>query len=108
MVRFFFRVLATLCLAVAVVMAVVDATRSIAASAIELTPLQTSWLAVSPKTLATLQQAITTNLPAYAWDPVTVGVLRMPGFAVFLALALILYAIGRRPQARIGRFATET
>ena len=72
-----------------------------------MTPLQSSWLAVSPQTFSALQESAMARLPAYAWDPVLLTVLRLPGFVVFLGLALILYAIGRRPQARIGRFATE-
>ena len=58
MIRFIFRLLATLALAIAVIMAVLDATRSIAADALVLTPLGTSWYLVSPETL-NLAQALT-------------------------------------------------
>ena len=52
MFRFLFRLAATIALAVAVIMAVLDATRTVAASQLVLTPLDTSWLTVSPDTLA--------------------------------------------------------
>jgi hypothetical protein len=104
MVRFLFRFLATLSLAIAVVMAVIDATRSVAASNWVMTPLGVSWLAVSPDTLDKAHTAIVAIHPTL-WDPITVFVLKAPGFAVFAALALLLYAIGRRPARRLDPFA---
>ena len=107
MIRFLFRALALLALAVAVVMAVLDATRSIGASELMLTPLGVSWYSVSPETL-NLSQAVIQRytLPAL-WDPVMIWILTLPGFVVFLGLALILYVIGRRPSRRTGRFASD-
>ncbi len=45
---------------------------------------------------------------ALVWDPVIIFILNQPGFAVFGVLAFLLYAIGRRPPRRIGRFAVES
>lgn len=105
MFRFLFRLVAVFALAVAVVMAVIDATRSIAASAWVTTPLMESWRAFSPDTLAAAEELTREATLPELWDPVAVTVLAAPGFAVFAALALILYLIGRRPERR-GRFAT--
>jgi UPF0716 family protein affecting phage T7 exclusion len=41
------------------------------------------------------------------WDPVAVTLLALPGFVVFLLLALIFYLIGRRPVRRLNRFAVN-
>ncbi|WP_338021472.1 hypothetical protein [Aquibium microcysteis] len=90
-------------LAAAVILAVADATRSIAASELVLTPLGTSWFAVSPETLNLAQAVIQRYVLAGLWDPVIVSVLNLPGFVAFLAMALLFYAIGRRPQHRSGR-----
>ena len=98
--RFLFRFAATIALAVAVIMAVLDATRTVAAAHLVLTPLRTSWAAVSPHTLESFQHLVQTKLHPLAWDPVTVTVLSLPGFAVFLVLAFLLYAIGHRPRRR--------
>ncbi len=106
MIRFIFRVLATFSLAVAVIMAVLDATRSIAADMIVITPLSESWRAVSPQTYDAAEAAVGEVLAPYMWDPVTLTLLSAPGFAVFLVLALIFYTIGRRPERRAGRFAS--
>jgi inosine-uridine nucleoside N-ribohydrolase len=105
--RFLFRLAATIALAVAVIMAVLDATRTVAASHLVLTPLRESWGAVSPHTLQNFQNLTQTKINALAWDPVAVTVLNLPGFAVFAALAFLLYAIGHRPRRRRRDFAVE-
>ena len=107
MFRFLFRLMATVALAVAVIMAVLDVTRTIAASRLVLTPLGESWTSVSPSTLERTQSFIVENAHPLVWNPVMTFILGQPGFAVFGALAFLLYAIGRRPERRIGRFAVE-
>ena len=107
MIRAFFRLLSMIALSIAVIMAVLDATRSIAADALVLTPLGASWLSVSPATLESLESFIGENLPAFFWDPVAIRLLSAPGFMIFAALALLLYAVGHRPRRRPGRFVLE-
>jgi hypothetical protein len=107
MIRLLFRFLATVALAVAVVMAVLDATRSLAASAVSFTPLAESWQTVSPDTLETFRQFVETSIHPLAWDPAMTGLLASPGFVVFALLALLLYAIGYRPRRRVARFVIE-
>ena len=104
MIRALFRLLSLIALAVAVIMAVLDATRSIAAETLVLTPLGVSWQAVAPTLLDQLQQSMTQTLPAFFWSPVTTSILAQPGFAVFVAVALVLAFIGhrsRRPGNRV-------
>jgi hypothetical protein len=108
MIRLLFRLLAMLSLAVAVIFAVLDATRSIAASALTATPLGKSWQEVSPAMLEATRAWIEATLSPTAWDPGAVFLLSLPGFVVFAALALIFFALGRRPSRRAGRFAPET
>lgn len=107
MFRFLFRVMATFSLAVAVIMAVLDVTRTIAASRLVLTPLAGSWSSVSPLTLERTQSFIVENAHPLVWNPVMVFILGLPGFVVFGVLAFLLYAIGHRPERRIGRFVVE-
>ena len=106
MIRFLFRALATLTLAAAIVMAVLDATRSVAASTLVTTPLLASWEATLPGSLAALKGFLTTRIGAFAWDPALVSVLSLPGFVVLGAVAFLLYAVGyrrRSHQAEWGR-----
>ncbi len=105
MIRFLFRLLATLALAVAVIMAVLDATRSIAASALVLTPLGESWQSASPATFETARQTIGTDIWAPLWDPGMLFILAQPGFVVFAVLALLFYLVGYRPRRAPRRFA---
>jgi hypothetical protein len=105
MIRFLFRLMATVALAVATVMAVLDATRTVAAGEWVMTPLGESWKTVSPDTLTKAQATIETLLLPAAWDPVALFVLKLPGFVVFGVLALLLYAIGRKPARRLDPFA---
>src|SRR5688500_6920599 len=105
MLRLLFRLLAMLALAVAVIMAVLDATRTVAAEQLVLTTLAESWMTVSPDTLETARGFVQDRMHPLFWDPVVVQLLGLPGFLVFGALALLLYAIGRRPQRRLGRSA---
>lgn len=105
MLRFLFRFMALIALSVAVIMAVLDATRSIAASELVMTPLSTSWIDVSPDTFSAVQSFLADEVHPLAWDPAAVSILRQPGFAVFAVLAFLLYAIGHRPRRRGGRFA---
>jgi hypothetical protein len=105
--RFLFRLLATISLAVAVIMAVLDATRTVAASQIVTTPLGTSWAAVSPDSLSAAEQFVRLRMYPPLWDSAIVPLLGLPGFVVFAILAFLLYAIGRRPARRTGSFIAE-
>jgi hypothetical protein len=105
MIRFFFRLLALAALSVGVIMAVLDATRSIAASAPVLTPLGESWAAVSPQTLDRLHETIIRDLHPLAWDPLALALLGLPGFVVFGILAFLFHAIGHAPPRRAGGLA---
>lgn len=105
MIRFLFRLLSMVALATAVIMAVLDATRSIAASALILTPLATSWGAVSPDTLAGARELVATKLHPLVWDLLIAPVISLPGFVVFAALAFLCFAIGRRPERHVGHLS---
>ena len=105
MIRFLFRLLSMVALSVSVIMAVLDAARSVASSALVMTPLATNWASVSPETLARAREAVATSFDPLAWDLVAASILALPGFVVFAALALLFYAIGRRPEPMPGRMA---
>ncbi|MDZ5697240.1 hypothetical protein [Chelativorans sp. M5D2P16] len=102
--RFVLRLLSMLSLAVAVIMAVVDATRTVAVEALTFTPLGESWRAVSPETYRSVGDAVIDVHP-WLWDPVATAILSLPGWAVFAALALVFYAAGHR-RPRHGTYAS--
>jgi hypothetical protein len=105
MFRFLFRLAAMVALSVSVIMAVIDATRSVAASVLVMTPLNTSWLAASPDTRSAFESFVRERLGPLLWDGAIAWVLNQPGFAVFAVVAFILYLIGYRRERPTGRFA---
>ncbi|MER2534455.1 MAG: hypothetical protein ABTQ31_04740 [Rhizobiaceae bacterium] len=107
MIRFLFRLAASVALAVAVIMAVIDTTRTVAAGRLVKTPLSASLEGAWPGTSEALRAFLTGHVHALAWNPVATFVIAQPGFAVFGVLAFLLYAVGRRRQRRVGDFAVE-
>ena len=90
------RLLSMILLAIAVIMAVLDATRSIAAGELVMTPLGTSWAALSPDSLGWFETWMTSSLPLFVWDPMMLALLGLPGFAVFAVLSMLVALAGRR------------
>jgi hypothetical protein len=107
MIRFLFRAAAMAALAIAVIMAVLDTTRTVAASHLVLTPLKASWGAVSPDTLAATEAFVREKVQPLVWDTVVEWILSQPGFAVFAAIALLLYMIGYKSERKVARFAAN-
>ena len=87
MVRFVFRLLGYLLLAGAFVSAVVDGTRSIAASSLVWTRVAEPLEKLAPKATPWLQATLSGVHPLL-WDPVALRALGVP-----LALALLLFGI---------------
>ena len=107
MIRFLFRLAAMVALAVAVIMAVLDTTRTVAASKLVLTPLKTSWNAVSPDTMAAAETFVRGKIEPLVWDTAIDWIVNQPGFAVFAALSLLLYIIGYKSHRKSVRLAAE-
>jgi len=105
MIRFLFRLLSVFALSVAAIMAVLDATRSLAASAPVVTSLATEWSAASPDTLEAVRHFVDARLPSPFWDLLIAPVLSLPGFVVFAVLAFLLHTAGRRPRRPSGHLA---
>ncbi len=101
------RLLGLFALALAVITAVLDVTRTIADSAPVITPLGTDWFNFSPSSLNLSQAIIQRYVHPVLWDPVFVKILLMPSWAVFAILAGLLLWFGkpreRRWQNRFGK-----
>ena len=94
------RVLGVWFLLLAMVAAVVDATKSLAGGgAWVVTPMGEQWSALSPDSLAASKTAVETHVGTFLWDPVIATVLQAPTFVVFGILGILLYWLGqkRRP-----------
>ncbi len=80
----------------------IDATKSIAASSLAVTPLGQSWANVSQVSLMSAQQFVQRQLEAYVghwlWDPVIQAILLLPTWAVLGALGFLLTYLGSRSR----------
>jgi len=81
----------------AMVAAVVDATKSLAGGgAWVVTPMGEQWKALSPETLEGAKTAIQANAAPFLWDPVTTTILGAPTWVVFGILGVLLYWLGQK------------
>ncbi|MBB3976507.1 hypothetical protein GGQ64_001696 [Rhizobium azooxidifex] len=104
MIRFVFRMLSLVALALAVMAASLDAIQSVAASTPVLTPLAVAWSAVSPESIAFVADTLMNRVHPVLWDPATLWVLSQPAAIVLLVLALLLWMIGYKRRPFAGRF----
>ena len=101
MFRLLFRFIGLFVLALAFVALVIDGTRSVAASHIDILPLGRACTLLAPDTFQKLHNAIETNLPLL-WDPVLVTILLLPSWLVLGAIGIVLFAVTRRRAPIIG------
>jgi hypothetical protein len=84
-------------LLLAMVAAVVDATKSLAGGgAWVVTPMGEQWQALSPETLRDAKAGIETNVGPFLWDPVMTTILHAPTWVVFGILGVLLYWLGQK------------
>ncbi len=102
MIRFLFRFAGYWLLAGALVAAIIDAAKSIAASELVTTVFGQHFQQLAPTLLQRLEFGISNNLGApWLWDVVFVNILSWPSFAVLGVLALIFLMIGRRKRVPV-------
>ncbi len=84
-------------LLLAMVAAVVDATKSLAGGgAWVVTPMGEQWQELSPETLQDAKAAIETNVSPFMWDPVMTTILHAPTWVVFGILGVLFYWLGQK------------
>ena len=105
--RFVLHAISLLALVAAVISAVVDMIKSVAASQVIITPLGADWYQFSSDTLNLTQAIIQRNVHPFIWDPVVQWILLQPTWAVFLFLSLFFYLIAWRRPRPAGRFAAR-
>jgi hypothetical protein len=99
----FFRFLAGVLLLIAVIAAVDDGTRSVAAGAFVSTPLAEHWSKIAPGLLAATQSAVSRATHPLVWELGMRRVLLVPTWALFAVLGLLFAFAGRR-RRRINVF----
>ncbi len=102
--RVIFRIVGTWMLALAVVLIVIDGTKSLAANAVVTTSLAEYWAGLSGETLAAVEGFLASRLFAELLEQVLAATLAAPAFVVIGVPGLILAVLGRTRQSR--RFVT--
>lgn len=100
MLKSILRILALFALAMALITAVLDLTRSIADSTVVMTPLGIDWYNFSADTLNRARDIATEYLHPLVWDPVMQTVLQAPSWFVFGVLWFLLALAGRKRKSR--------
>ncbi len=95
--RFVLRTLGIWLLLLAMVAAVVDATKSLAGGgAWVVTPLGEQWRQLAPEMLGGFRQWIIDSVGAWLWDPILLSILAAPTWVVFGILGVLLYWLGQK------------
>lgn len=106
--RALLRLLSLVFLALAVIVGVLDAARSIAAERLVLAPLGTVWRETLPGLLDALEATLADTAPAFVWDPLMTGLLALPAVAVFSVVAALMALAGRPRRRRAVPFALRS
>ena len=84
-------------LLLAMVAAVVDATKSLAGGgAWVVTPMGEQWRTLNADSLAATKTWVETTLGPFIWDPVMTTILHAPTWVVFGILGVLLYWLGQK------------
>ena len=95
--RFVLRTLGVWLLLLAMVAAVVDATKSLAGGgAWVVTPMGEQWRQLAPEMLQASRQWIINTAGGWLWDPVILSILAAPTWVVFGILGVLLYWLGQK------------
>ncbi|MFD1198442.1 hypothetical protein ACFQ3K_08965 [Brucella gallinifaecis] len=105
MFRFILRSLAVMCLALAVIFAILDAARFVGASEIVTKPLLDIWAQGAPELLGDAEAFVTYYIGGAAWNSLFLPVLDQPAWLILGVLALLFYLAGFRREKRFGNFS---
>jgi hypothetical protein len=102
MIRFLFRFLGLLVLALAFILLIYDGTKSIADQRwLYITTVSDLWIQVNEASLTQLKPTIE-RLAPWLWDPVTLKILNAPAELVLAIVGAVFLLLGRKKRRLIG------
>ncbi len=103
MIAFLTRTLGLLVFAASFIALIADGVKSLAGDTIVVTPLASTWTALSPTSLEKTRALVETRLGPYVWEAITSAILAAPTFAVggVIGVALMLAGTLRRSRRRV-------
>jgi hypothetical protein len=102
MLRFLARSCGLVLLAAGFAALIIDGTRSIAASALMISPFGDMCAYLFPRLFPLLQPAVERNLHPLLWDPILKGFLMAPSWVVLPAFGFLLLWMAKRRRIAIG------
>ncbi|WP_224704922.1 hypothetical protein [Devosia aquimaris] len=96
--RLILRILGTWLIGLALVLLVIDGTKSLGANALLLTSLDQLWLQLHPQSLDGIRQFLASRMFADLLQAGLAYVLALPAFAVFGVPGVLLTVLGRKPR----------
>ena len=100
MIKMLFNLFAVVSLVLTLITAILDLTRSIADSALIMSPLGKVWFDFHNASLNALEVGIARHLGfPWAWENIFVNILQMPAWLVFAILSTVLFWLGRKDKA---------
>jgi hypothetical protein len=96
--RLILRICGTWLIGLALVLAVVDGTKSLGANGWSYTSLADIWVSVHAPSLAVVKEFLGSRFFAELLDMALMAALDYPAFAVFGALGIVLALLGRAPR----------
>jgi hypothetical protein len=99
--RLIFRILGTWLLGVALILLIIDGTRSLAANAIVMTSLGESWSAVHGESLEQVRAFVATRLFGPVLEAVVTALLGFPAWAVLGIPGIFIAWLGRTRRSRV-------
>lgn len=99
--RLLLRVLGTLLIACAVILVIIDGTKSLGANALVFTSLGDTWTGIDPQSLDVVKKFFETRLFGALLETVVGALLGFPGWAVIGVPGLLLAWAGRSRRERV-------
>ena len=99
--RLLLRIVGTILIAFAVILLIIDGTKTLGANSLVITPLGEAWAGISAPSLEAVKSFISTRLFGAVLDPVVAGILGLPGWGVVGVPGLLLAWAGRSRRVRM-------
>lgn len=99
--RLFIRLLGTWLLGVALILLIIDGTRSLGASQLVFTSLAENWTWLNADSLATVREFLAGRFFGMVLEPVSEAILAFPGWAVLAVPGALLAWAGRSRKTRL-------
>lgn len=99
--RLILRVLGTVLIACAVILLIIDGTKTLAANGFVFTPLEDTWTLINPQSLAAVREFMGSRLFGPVLEAGITALVGLPGWAVIGPPGLLLAWAGRSRRTRV-------